>query len=39
MKIWLYVFGAVGLLLTVGVMTAWITGDPRCFFMQCAIAK
>jgi hypothetical protein len=39
MKTWMLVLGLVGLVLTAGVMTVWITGDPRCLFMQCLLAK
>ena len=39
MKTWMLVLGLVGLVLTAGVMTVWITGDPRCLFMQCLLVK
>ena len=39
MKVWMFILGFVGLALTAGVMTVWMTRDPRCFFMQCLIEK
>ena len=39
MKPWMVILGAVGLLLTVGVLTVWVTGDPKCLLMKCVLVK
>ena len=39
MKTWMVVLGVVGLILTAGVMTVWVTGDPRCLLMKCVLVK
>lgn len=39
MKPWMVILGTVGLLLTAGVLTVWVTGDPKCLLMKCVLVK